>query len=64
MEKTINGIKIKTVAKEWDVYFDIALTMLDEILRNNRLGKKTVMIVPVGPTEQYTILAQSFKRVA
>lgn len=64
MEKTINGIKIKTVAKEWDVYFDMALTMLDEILRNNRLGKKTVMIVPVGPTEQYPILAQSFKRVA
>ena len=40
MKKTINGIKIKTVAKEWDVYFDMALTMLDEILRNNRLGKK------------------------
>lgn len=58
MEKTINGIKCKTVEKEWDVYFDMALTMLDEIMKNNAMGKKTVMIVPVGPTDQYPILAK------
>lgn len=54
----VNGIKIKTVKKEWDVYFDMALTMLDVIMKNNEQGKNTVMIVPVGPTDQYPILAR------
>lgn len=58
MEKTVNGIKIKTVADEWNVYFDMALTMLDEIMQNNAQHKTTVMIVPVGPVEQYPILAR------
>ncbi|MGN1094122.1 MAG: glucosamine-6-phosphate isomerase [Candidatus Neoclostridium sp.] len=63
MEKNVNGIIIKTVPKEWDVYFDMALTMLEEIIRNNEAGKKTVMIVPVGPTEQYPILAKLVNRL-
>ena len=58
MENAINGIKLKTVAKEWDVYFDMALVMLEEIMKNNEKGKTTVMIVPVGPTDQYPILAR------
>ena len=58
MENAINGIKLKTVAKEWDVYFGMALVMLEEIMKNNEKGKKTVMIVPVGPTDQYPILAR------
>lgn len=58
MEKTVNGIKFRTVGKEWDVYFDMALAMLDEIMKNNAAGKKTVMIVPVGPTDQYPIFAK------
>ena len=40
MEKNINGIVFKTVKKEWDVYFDMALTMLEEIMNNNALNKK------------------------
>ena len=58
METKVNNITVKTVATEWDVYFDMALVMLDEIMKNNALGKKTVMIVPVGPTNQYPILAR------
>lgn len=58
MEQKVNGILFKTVNKEWDVYFDMALAMLDEIMKNNALSKKTVMIVPVGPTDQYPILAK------
>lgn len=58
MEKKVNGILFKTVAKEWDVYFDMALTMLDEIMKNNAQNKRTVMIVPVGPTDHYPILAR------
>lgn len=56
--KEVNGIKIKTVKNEWDVYFDMALTMLSVIMKNNEQGKRTVMIVPVGPTDQYPILAK------
>ena len=58
MERNVNGIKFRTVSKEFDVYFDMALVMLDEIMKNNEKGKKTVMIVPVGPTDQYPILAR------
>lgn len=56
--KEVNGLKIKTVKNEWNVYFDMALTMLDVIMKNNEQGKRTVMIVPVGPTDQYPILAK------
>ena len=58
MEQKVKNIKFKTVGKEWDVYFDMALTMLKEIMDNNEKGKPTVMIVPVGPTDQYPILAR------
>ena len=56
--KMIGNIRYKTVQSEWDVYFDMALVMLDEIIKNNTAGKSAVMIVPVGPTEQYPILAK------
>ncbi|HHU01711.1 MAG: 6-phosphogluconolactonase [Christensenellales bacterium] len=49
---------IHVVQNEWDVYFETALVMLHEIMQNNEKGKPTVMIVPVGPTEQYGILAR------
>lgn len=58
MERRINNISFKTVDTEWDVYFDMALAMLDEVMKNNAAGKKTVMIVPVGPTQQYPIFAK------
>ncbi len=58
MTTKANNITFKTVPNEWDVYFDMALVMLDEIMKNNAAGKKTVMIVPVGPTNQYPILAK------
>ncbi len=58
MERKINNISFKTVGTEWDVYFDMALVMLDEVMKNNGAGKKTVMIVPVGPTQQYPIFAK------
>ena len=40
-----------------DVNLDMALDMLGVINENNNAGKKTVFIVPVGPTKQYPILA-------
>lgn len=58
MIRTVGNMQFKTVDKEWDVYFDMALVMLEEIMKNNAQNKKTVMIVPVGPTDQYPILAK------
>jgi len=59
----INGIYCKTVEDEAAVYLDMALTMLEEILEGNRRQKTTVMIVPVGPTGQYPILAELVNRL-
>ncbi len=58
MEKKVDNISVRVVKKEWDVYFDMAITMLNEIMANNEKGKNTVMIVPVGPTDHYPILAR------
>ena len=59
MEKFIKeNIRFKTVPQEWDLYFDMALAMLDTVMKNNAAGKPTVMIVPVGPTDQYPIFAR------
>ncbi len=63
MEKTINGIKLRTVEREWDIYFDMALSMLDVIMKNNAENKRTVMIVPVGPTDHYPILAKMINQL-
>ena len=63
MERMFNGISCKILPQEWDVYFDMALTMLEEIICNNKQGKNTVMIVPVGPTQQYPILAALVNRL-
>ncbi len=58
MERKIKNIKFNTVGSEWELYFDMALKMLHTIMKNNAEGKPTVMIVPVGPTDQYPILAR------
>lgn len=56
--KKVENMSLKVLKNEWDVYFDMALAMLDVIMKNNAAGKRTVMIVPVGPTDQYPILAK------
>ncbi len=58
MEKKIENVTCRILENEWDVYFDMALTMLNEIIENKKNGKPTTMIVPVGPTQQYPILAK------
>ncbi len=42
MEKVINGVSCRVVEKEWDVYFDMALTMFEEIVKNNQAGNGAV----------------------
>ena len=58
MCKKIGSMNLKVENTEFDVYLDMAIVMLDEIIKNNNNGKSTVMIVPVGPTGQYPILAK------
>lgn len=58
MIKKFGNLELKVVENEWNVYFDMALVMLEEIMSNNKANRPTVMIVPVGPTEQYPILAR------
>ena len=50
-------IKLRVLNSDDEVNLDMALDMLKEIVTNNEKGKKTVFIVPVGPTKQYPILA-------
>ena len=38
MKQIIQGTQLRTVAKEWDVYFDMALVMLEEIMKNIDCG--------------------------
>ena len=62
MNKVVNGVPCKVVKNEWEVYFDMALTMFCEIVEHGQRGEKTVFIVPVGPTDQYPILAELVNR--
>ncbi len=64
MEKVLeNGICLKLMPSEYDVYLDMAMTMLDAILRCRDEGRPCAMIVPVGPTGQYPILAELVNRM-
>ncbi len=50
---TNTKVPIKVVENDIDVVHDMVYVMLEEIRKNNALGKKTVFIVPVGPVGQY-----------
>ena len=58
--QTIRSMSLRSIsyASEGMLSHHMALVMLDEIMKNNKEGKRTVMIVPVGPTAQYPILAK------
>lgn len=59
MEKKLPcGITLKLVDKEYDMFLDMALSMLDAILKCRDENRPCVLIVPVGPTDQYPILAE------
>lgn len=45
-----------------EVYYEYAMQMLTEIVKNNADGKKTVFILPCGPVQQYPIFARLVNR--
>lgn len=51
-------IPITVVADPGEMHYEYALQMLEEIVKNNAAGKKTVFICPCGPTDQYPIFAR------
>lgn len=58
MTKQFGKITMTVLPQEADVYLDMALTMLRQVRADQAQGKRTVMIVPVGPTGQYPIFAR------
>ena len=52
------GIELKLVDKESDLFLDMALSILDVITRCGRENRECGIIVPVGPTDQYPVLAE------
>lgn len=61
--KKINNIELKILKSDPEVNLDMALDMLHEIIKNNTTNRKTVFIVPVGPTGQYPILASMVNKL-
>lgn len=53
-----SAIGLEILDTEDDIYYHMALDMLDCIIENNQNGKNTVFIVPVGPIGQYRRLAR------
>jgi len=51
-------VKVNVMPDLNSFYMDFARTIADEIKANNASGKPTRMILPVGPTPQYPILAK------
>ena len=45
-----------------EIHYEYAVQMIDEIRQNNSQGKKTVMILPCGPVDQYPIFARLVNR--
>lgn len=53
-----SSIKLEIMDSEEDIYHDMAREMFDEISKNNKSGKKTAFICPVGPIGQYKKFAR------
>ena len=49
MERKVSeNISFRSLKSEWDVYFDMAMVMLAEIMKNNATGKNTVVTMTGG----------------
>ena len=51
-------IPLKLLGDSGEVFYEMALEMINEIERNNAEGKRTVFIVPVGPVGHYPIFVR------
>ena len=63
-EQLLNSPRIPLLLAQsaGEVHYEYAVQMLEEIMRNNKDGRKTVFILPCGPVEQYPIFARLVNR--
>jgi len=57
-----SNVKVEIVESTKDLYNKMAKSIVDTIIENNRKNKNTKIILPVGPTPQYKILANIINR--
>jgi glucosamine-6-phosphate deaminase len=57
-----SGIKLDVCDTEHDMYWKMAMEVLEIVEENNKIGKKTVMIVPYGPIGPYSRLVYLIKK--
>lgn len=50
-----NRLPVKVLGDQGEVFYEMALEMINEIQTNNERGKHTVLICPVGPVGHYPI---------
>lgn len=53
----LSKIALEPCETEYELYFKVALEVLDVIQKNNENGKPTIMVVPYGPVGPYKPLA-------
>ena len=51
-------IPVKCLGDSGEVFYELALEMIGEIEKNNKEGKTTLFICPVGPVGQYPIFVR------
>ena len=51
-------IPVKCLGDSGEVFYELALEMVNQIDENNKKGEKTVFICPVGPVGQYPIFVR------
>ena len=57
-----SNIKLNVCDHEVDMYWKVALEVLDVIEENNKAGKDTLMIVPYGPIGPYSRMVEIIKQ--
>ena len=57
-----SGIKLDVCDTEHDMYWKMAMEVLEIIEENNKIGKRTVMVVPYGPIGPYSRLVYLIKK--
>lgn len=57
-----SSISLEIVESDEDLFYNMAFDMFDVIAENNKNNKKTIIIVPVGPVNQYRKLARLINR--
>ena len=56
-------IPLKKLGDSGEVFYELALEMLEQIKKNNAQGTRSVLICPVGPVGQYPIFVRLVNEV-